>query len=75
MPEGIKLPQTDKQESGRTRNEKLGVILTWKDESLAELKFDPGFQKNGEYLSQFDSQNRVNWSQIFSNDSEYRFEF
>ena len=29
-----------------------GVILTLKVESLAELKFDPGFRVIGEYLSQ-----------------------
>ena len=31
------------------------VILTWKVESLAELKFDPGFRVIGEHLSQIDS--------------------
>ena len=34
---------------------KNGVILTWKVESLVELKFDPGFWVIGEYLSQIDS--------------------
>ena len=40
--------------------EKNGVILTKKVESLAELKFDPGFRVIGEYLSQIDSILRVN---------------
>ena len=39
---------------------KNGVILTLKVESLAELKFDPGFRVIGEYLSQIDSILRVN---------------
>ena len=32
------------------------VILTKKDESLAELKFEPGLREIGKYLSQIDSQ-------------------
>ena len=39
---------------------KNGVILTLKVESLAEIKFDPGFRVIGEYLSQIDSILRVN---------------
>ena len=31
---------------------KNGVILTYKFESLAELRFDPGFRVIGEYFSQ-----------------------
>ena len=52
-----------------------GVILTQKVESLAELKFDTGFQVIGEHLSQIDSILRVNFTQIFSNYSEFRVEF
>ena len=37
--------------------EKMGVILTLKVESLAELKFDPGFRVIGEYLSQIQIDN------------------
>ena len=37
------------------------VILTWKVEPLAELKFDPGFRVIGEYLNQIDSILRVNF--------------
>ena len=44
---------------------KNGVILTLKVESLAELKFDPGFRVIGEYLSQFDSILSVNLNQIY----------
>ena len=38
-----------------------GVILTYKVESLVELKFDPGFRVIGEYLSKIDSILRVNF--------------
>ena len=41
--------------------EKSGVILTLKVESLAEVKFDPGFRVIGEHMSQIDSQYRVNF--------------
>ena len=34
--------------------EKNGVILTYKIESLPELKFNLGFRVIGEYLSQID---------------------
>ena len=50
----------------RTLKEKR-VILTLKVESLAELKFDPGFRVIGEY--------RVNLTQIFSDYSESNVEF
>ena len=43
------------------------VILTYKIESLVELKFDPGFRVVGGYLSQTDSILRVKLTQIFSN--------
>ena len=43
---------------------KNGVILTQKVESLAKLKFDPGFRVIGEYLSQIHSILRVNLTQI-----------
>ena len=33
---------------------KNGVILTWKVESLVEIKFDPGFWVIGEYFNQID---------------------
>ena len=36
------------------------VTLTYKVESLAELKFDPGFRVIGKYLSRIDSILRVN---------------
>ena len=39
--------------------EKNGVILTYKVESLAGIKFDPGLRFIREYLSQIDSQYRV----------------
>ena len=42
---------------------------------MAELKFDPGFQVIGEYMSQIDSTLRVNLTQIFSNYFESRVEF
>ena len=44
------------------------VILALKVQSLAELKFDPGFRVIGEYLSQIDSILRVNlnWLSISS---------
>ena len=58
------------------------VILTWKFESLVNLKFDPAFRVIGEYLSQtdlilrfnyeIDTQYRVNLTQIYSNYSESR---
>ena len=41
---------------------------------MVELKFDQGFRVIGEYLNQFDSQYRINLTQIFSNYSEYRVE-
>ena len=41
--------------------EKNVIILTWKLESLAELKFDPGFRVIGEYLRQIDSMLSVNF--------------
>ena len=44
---------------------KNGAILTKKVKSLAELKFDSGFQAIGEYLSQNDSILRVNLTHIF----------
>ena len=40
---------------------KHGVILTYKVESLEELKFNPGFRVIGEYLSQIDSILGVNF--------------
>ena len=43
-----------------TLKEKNGVILTYKAESLGELKFDLGFRVIAEYLSQIDSILRVN---------------
>ena len=46
---------------------KNGIILTYKVESLVELKFDPGFRVIREYLSQIDTIVRVNY-QI---DSQY----
>ena len=54
---------------------KNGVILTWKVESLVELKFDPGFRVIEKYFSQFASQYLVNLTEIFSNYSESRVEF
>ena len=44
----------------RYAERKNWVILTWKVESLVEPKFNPGFWVIGEYLSQNDSQYRVN---------------
>ena len=44
---------------------KNGVNLTQKVESLAELKFDPGFRVIGKYLSQIDSQYRVHFYSTF----------
>ena len=51
-----------------TLKEKTGVMLKQKVESLADLKFDPGFWVIGEYLSQIDSKLRVNlnWLSILS---------
>ena len=51
------------------------VILTKKVESLAKRKFDPRCPVIGEYLSQIDSQFRVNLTQIFSNYLASRVEF
>ena len=45
---------------------KNGVILTYKVESLVELRFDPGLRIIVEYLSQNESQYRVNLIKIFS---------
>ena len=42
------------------KERKNGVILTYKVESLAELKFDPVFRVIREYLCQIDSKIRVN---------------
>ena len=42
-------------ESSLNTERKNGVILTKKVESLAEVKFDPGFRVIGEYLSQIES--------------------
>ena len=41
-----------------------------KSESQAELKFDPGFQVIGEYLSQFDSLLRDNLTQKLTLNNE-----
>ena len=42
---------------------------------MLELKVDPGLRVIEESLSQIDSQNRVNFIQIFSNDSKSRVKF
>ena len=49
--------------------------LNLKFESLAEIKFHPGFRVIEEYLSQKDSQCRANLTQIFSNYSKSRNKF
>ena len=54
---------------------KSGVILAYKFESLVELIFDQGLQVIGEYLSQIDSQYRVNFTETFSYYSDCRVEF
>ena len=49
--------------SQTTLKEKMESILTKKVESLAELKFDPGFRVIGKYLSQIDWILRVKLSE------------
>ena len=50
---------------GINTERKNEIILIQKFESMAELKFDPGFRVIEEYLSQIDSILRDNFTQIF----------